>query len=126
MPLVKLHVSSHCLFSRKAFVREVRQALVDVLGIAPDHGHVILYESPVYFRATHESRSADFVFAEILMFDGRSDEMKRELFKRLNDVIRDRTGVPERDIIFVITEAGRKNWAVRGGVPVSDLDIGYL
>jgi 4-oxalocrotonate tautomerase family enzyme len=125
MPLVKLHVSSHCVFNRRALTREVRQALVEVLEIAPDHGHVVMYESPLFFRSAHETRSADFIFVEILMFAGRTKEIKQRLFKRLNDVIHDRTGVPERDIIFVITEADRDNWAARGGVPVSQLDIGY-
>ncbi len=125
MPLVKLHVSAHCAFNRRALTNEVRQALVEVLGIQPDHGHVIMYESPLFFRSAHETRSADFIFVEILMFAGRTDEMKERLFKRLNDIIRDRTGVPERDIIFAITEAERNNWAARGGVPISQLDIGY-
>lgn len=125
MPLVKLHISSHCLCNRKALVREVRTAVVETLGIPPDHGHVILYESPIHFRATHESRSVDFVFTEILMFSGRTDEIKRQLFKRVNDVVHTHTKVPEKDIIFVITEAERSNWAGRGGVPLSTLDIGY-
>jgi phenylpyruvate tautomerase PptA (4-oxalocrotonate tautomerase family) len=125
MPLVKLHVSSGCVFSRKALAREVRLAVVEVLGIAPDHGHVVLYESPLFSRSTHKSRSGDFIFVEILMFSGRTGAMKELLFRRLNDVIGGRTGVPERDILFVVTEADRDNWAARGGVPISRLDIGY-
>jgi phenylpyruvate tautomerase PptA (4-oxalocrotonate tautomerase family) len=125
VPFVKLHVSSRRIFSRKKLVQDVRLGLVETLGIKPDHGHVVLYQSWVSFRATDRSRSADFVFVEILMFAGRSDKMKARLFKRLNDIVRDRTGVPERDILFVITEADRNNWAGRGGVPISQLDIGY-
>jgi phenylpyruvate tautomerase PptA (4-oxalocrotonate tautomerase family) len=125
MPFVKLHIATHCLCNRKILVRDVRLALVDALGLPPDHGHVVLYDSPVHFRSTHESRSADFVFAEILMFAGRTEEIKKRLFKRLNDVIHTHTKVPEKDIIFVITEADRSNWAGRGGVPISTLDIGY-
>jgi phenylpyruvate tautomerase PptA (4-oxalocrotonate tautomerase family) len=125
MPLVKLHVSSRNVFRRGMLVKEVRLALVETLGIKPDHGHVILYESDIFFRATHKSRSSDFVFVEILMFTGRSDEMKARLFKRLNDIIHERTRVPETDILFVITEADRNNWAGRGGVPISQLEIGY-
>jgi phenylpyruvate tautomerase PptA (4-oxalocrotonate tautomerase family) len=125
MPFVKLHVSSGRLFSRRKLVRDVRLALVETMGIPADHGHVVLYESPSHFRSTHESRSAYFVFVEILMFAGRSDEIKGRLFRRLNDVIHDRTRVPERDILFVVTEADRSNWAARGGVPIPQLDIGY-
>ncbi len=125
MPFVKIHVSSGCIFSRRKLVRDIRLALVETLGISPDHGHVVLYESWVTSRSAHESRSASFVVAEILMFPGRTDEMKERLFKRLNEIIHGRTGVPERDILLVIVEAGRNNWAARGGVPISELDIGY-
>ncbi len=125
MPFVKIHVSSRCIFSRRKLVRDIRLALVETLGISPDHGHVILYESWVTSRSAHESRSANFVVVEILMFPGRTDEMKERLFKRLNEIIHGRTKVPERDILFVIVEADRNNWAVRGGVPISRLDIGY-
>jgi phenylpyruvate tautomerase PptA (4-oxalocrotonate tautomerase family) len=125
MPFVKLHVSSRCVFSRRALVREVRLALVETLGISPDHGHVVLYESSIFSRSTHESRNRDFVLAEIIMFPGRPDDMKERLFARLNEIIHGRTGVPEKDIVMVIVESERKNWAARGGVPISSLDIGY-
>ena len=125
MPFVKLHVSSRCIFSRRKLVRDVRLALVETLGISPDHGHVILYESDIFFRSTDKSRSSDFVFVEIIMFAGRNDQMKEDLFKRLNAIIHDRTRVPERDILLVIVESERNNWAARGGIPLSRLDLGY-
>jgi phenylpyruvate tautomerase PptA (4-oxalocrotonate tautomerase family) len=59
------------------------------------------------------------------MFSGRTDQMKEALFKRLNDIVHDHTGVPTRDILLVILETERKNWAGRGGIPVSKLDLGY-
>lgn len=124
MPFVKLHVSSRRLYSRRRLVTDVRRCLVETLGLPADHGHVVLSESRVSSRASGEGRSADFVFVEVLMFTGRSDEMKARLFKRLNDVIHERTGVPEGDILFVVTEADRNNWG-RGGVPISRLDLGY-
>jgi phenylpyruvate tautomerase PptA (4-oxalocrotonate tautomerase family) len=125
MPFAKLHVSSRRVFSRRVLVREIRLAIVETLGIAADHGHVVLYESSIFSRSTHESRSRDFVLVEILMFPGRTDDMKERLFKRLNEIIHGRTRVPEKDIVMVIVESGRKNWAARGGVPISSLDIGY-
>jgi phenylpyruvate tautomerase PptA (4-oxalocrotonate tautomerase family) len=125
MPFVKINVSSHSLFSRRKLVRDVRGALVETLGIKEDHGHVVLYETGPFSRSTHESRSRDFVFVEIFMFSGRDDRMKENLFRRLNEIIHGRTRVPERDILFVAVESERKNWAARGGVPISRLDLGY-
>ena len=47
MPLVKIHVSSDLADEVRANItEEVRNALVEVLRIDEEHGHVILYVSP--------------------------------------------------------------------------------
>ena len=125
MPVVKIHVSSEVKPSaRQPMVKDIRKALVDILGISDDHGHVILYESPLSSRCIHESRDSNFVFAEILMFSGRRDEMKEKLFRRLSELISKHTGVDGSDIILNIIETDRKNWA-KGGAPISKIDLGY-
>ncbi len=67
----------------------------------------------------------DFVFVELLMFSGRTDEMKEALYKRLSGVIERHTDVDNKDIIFNIIESEGKNWAGRGGVPMSKIDLQY-
>jgi phenylpyruvate tautomerase PptA (4-oxalocrotonate tautomerase family) len=126
MPLVKIHVSSDFdQDRRKPFVDDIREAIVETLGIKPDHGHVILYDAPVDSRSVHEGRDSNFVFFEILMFAGRTDETKEKLFKELSDIAERYTGVNNRDIIINIIETDRKEWAARGGIPLSKVDLGY-
>ena len=59
------------------------------------------------------------------MFPGRDDEMKEVLFARLHDIIARRTSVPPKDILFVIIESERKNWASSRGIPLTKVDLGY-
>ena len=99
--------------------------MIDILKIDPTHGHVVVYRSPRSQRSAHESRSIDFVITEMLMFSGRTDEMKEALFKALSGVIEKHTAVDKKDIIFNIIESDRKNWASRGGVPLSNVDLKY-
>ncbi len=126
MPLVKIHVSSSFdQGKRKPFVDEVRGALVETLDIKHEHGHVILYDAPLDCRSVHKSRDINFVFFEILMFSERTDDMKERLYKKLSDIAEKYTGVENRDILFNIVETTRKNWAARGGIPLSKVDLGY-
>lgn len=59
------------------------------------------------------------------MFSGRSDEIKEKLFRGLSDIINKHTGVDGKDILLNIIETDRNNWAIRGGVPISKIDLGY-
>jgi len=126
MPFVKIHVSSKMSISaRPLLVEEIRLALVEILKIDPTHGHVVLYDSPLDSRGIHESRDKNFVFVEILMFSGRSDEMKENLFKKLSKIVNKHVGIDEKEILINVIETDRKNWASRGGIPVSKMDLGY-
>jgi len=126
MPFVKVHIPSEIDKSAcSSMCKEIRQSLVNVLGISEDHGHVVAYESETTHRNVHESRDRNFVFVEILMFSGRTDEMKEKLFQRISDIVSRYTGVNEQEIILNIIESDRNNWAARGGVPFSRVDLEY-
>lgn len=63
-------------------LKQIRNVLVDTLGIDETHGHLILYETPINSREVHQTRDKRFIFVEIQMFAGRSDEKKEKLFKK--------------------------------------------
>jgi phenylpyruvate tautomerase PptA (4-oxalocrotonate tautomerase family) len=126
MPFFKIHLSDE--IARESLTQlagEARETMVDVLKIDPAHGHVVVYTTPRTQRSVHESRSIDFVFTEMLMFSGRTDEMKEALYAALSRVIEKHTGVDKVDILFNIIENDRKNWAARGGIPLSRVDLKY-
>jgi len=126
MPLVKLHVSDDLSGeSGERLLGEVLSIVRNTLSIAPEHGHAMLYSTGPARRACHESRDPRFVFVEIALFSGRSDEMKAELFRKISGAVHRHTGVDESDIVIYLVEADRSNWAGRGGVPFSTIHLGY-
>lgn len=126
MAFIKVHMSERSLEEAGSDLsEEIRRGFVETLGIRHEHGQVVLYGAPTHRRGVHESRNRNFIFVEILMFSGRSNQLKEELFRRLNSILHSHTGIGDRDIVFAVLEIDRNNWAIRGGVPMSKLDIGY-
>lgn len=126
MPFFKIHLSEEIAEKCALLLaQEVRETMVEILKIDPAHGHVVIYSSARSQRSAHESRDIDFVITEMLMFSGRTDEMKEALFAALSRLIEKHTGVDKVDIIFNIIESEGKNWAARGGVPLSKIDLKY-
>ncbi len=78
----------------------------------PDHFHVI------------PGTSENYVLVEISMFSGRSLEAKRALYKRIVERVTP-LGIDPSDITIVIHEIPAENWGIRGGVPASEVELGY-
>jgi len=112
VPFVKIHVSSSIeLSTREKIVKDVREALVNTIDIKFNHGYVVVYDSPLTSRCVHESRNNNFVIVEIIMFPGRSTDMKEKLFHCLTEIIKNHTGLKGEDILITIIESERDNWA---------------
>ena len=112
IPFVKIHIPSNIELSTRAkIVKEVREALVSTIDIKFNHGYVVIYDSPSPSRCVHESRNNNFVIVEIIMFPGRSGDMKEKLFHNLTKIIENHTGLKGEDILITIIESERDNWA---------------
>ena len=88
MPLVKLHVADD--LSRESgekLLSDIRSVLIDILSIDSEHGHAILYPAGSSHRACHPSRDGRFVFVEIALFSGRTDEVKAKLFRKVSETV---------------------------------------
>lgn len=58
------------------------------------------------------------------MFPGRSVEAKRNLYQAINKNLGD-LGIESSDIFIVLKEPPLDNWGIRGGVPASEVDLGF-
>lgn len=111
MPQVILHAASTIDQDSKAgLVRAVREAIPRVLGIDEMIGQVLLYETPPHRRAIHESRDGNFVVVEIMMYPGRTAEMKAKLANEILALVTKFTGVGAKDINVVIHEIPPENY----------------
>ena len=69
-------------------------------------------------------KSDRYTRVEITMFPGRSLDAKRHLYQA---IVRNlgSLGVPPNDVKIVLVEPPMENWGVRGGVPASEVDLGF-
>jgi phenylpyruvate tautomerase PptA (4-oxalocrotonate tautomerase family) len=69
-------------------------------------------------------RSERYTRVEIEMFSGRSIEAKRALY---GSVVQNLValGVPATEIKIILLEVPAQNWGLRGGLPASEIDLGF-
>ncbi len=77
------------------------------------------------FSLPYPHRHSDrYTLVEVTMFAGRSMDTKRRLY----DAIVQRLaglGVPSSDVLIVLHEPPMENWAVDGGTPATEVDVGF-
>lgn len=107
-------------------VGAVRDALSEALR-APEEDPLVRlaeYPSEQYTLPYPDRHSDRFALVEITMFAGRSIETKRRLYdavvRRLSAV-----GVPPANVLIVLHQPPMHDWAVDGGTPANEADIGF-
>ena len=61
---------------------------------------------------------------EISMFIGRSLQAKKELYRGIVSNLGN-LGVLASDVFIVLHEIPLENWGIRGGIPASEVDLGF-
>jgi len=125
MPLVRIEVC-------KNWKPEQVQAIIEAVYLAqrqalkvPEGDRQIRFieHRPEHFHVP-PGKTENFTLVEINIFAGRSIEAKRALYqaivKNLGSV-----GIAPSDIFIVLHEIALENWGIRGGVPASEVDLGF-
>ncbi len=111
---------------RAALVNAVRAALSEGLQTPEDDPAVRLSEyPPEQFSLPYPDRCSDrFTLVEVTMYAGRSMEAKRRLY---DAIVRRLVAldVPASDVLVVLHEPPMENWGVNGGIPASEVDVGF-
>lgn len=85
------------------------------------HRFLHLDKSDFYYP---EGRSDRYTIIEISMFEGRSVEAKKNLYRLLFRKIHDELGIAPLDVEITIFETPRHNWGIRGKAG-DELDLDY-
>ena len=111
---------------KKRLIEAVRTALSEALKAPADDPAVRLAEYPhEQFLLPYPDRHSDFyTLIEVTMFAGRSMDTKRRLYGAIVQKLA-ALGVPEDDVLIVLHEPTMENWAVSGGIPASEVDVGF-
>lgn len=115
MPQIIVH-SSIIIDSvnKKILLKEVRDAISNILDIPSNIGQVILYESVLENRLNHPDRDQNFIFVEVTMYPGRTSELKNKFANNIIQLIEQHTGISSIDINLVIHEICKENYI--GGI----------
>jgi len=125
MPLTRISAPRHLPHTQvKALADAAQEALVSACNVPPndlfqllarfDAGEMILDST---FGGV--SRSLDACIVEITFLQGRTDEQKRQLFKRLTQGAVE-AGFRPDDVMIALVENTRMDWSLGHGVAYAD------
>lgn len=125
MPFAKIEVRK----SRPAdeiadMIEAVYQAQREALKVPEDDRQIRYLEYKPEHFAVPPGKTENYTLVEIALFPGRSLEAKRNLYqsivRRFGDL-----GIDPADIFIMLNEPPLDNWGIRGGLPASEVDIGF-
>lgn len=126
----RLHASrsskAEPLREKKSLVEAVRAALSEALQAPRDDPTVRLAEYPrEQFSRPYPNRHSDrYTLVEVTIFAGRSLDTGRRLYDAIVQRLATE-GVPPNDVVIVLHEPPMENWAVNGGIPAAETDVGF-
>jgi phenylpyruvate tautomerase PptA (4-oxalocrotonate tautomerase family) len=117
---------------RKHYTREQEEGIIDAVHAAlmeglktPDWDRTIrlVVHEPHRF-ATPPKKDERYTLVDVDLFSGRSLEAKKALYRAL---VRNlgAFGIPADHVKVLLRESAAQNWGIRGGVPASEVDLGF-
>jgi phenylpyruvate tautomerase PptA (4-oxalocrotonate tautomerase family) len=125
MPLVRIEVRRSREPEEKRAICDAVHAAMKAALLIPEHDRHIRYieHAPEDFQVP-PGKTENYTLVEITLFKGRSIEAKRNLYQA---IVRNlgSLGIAPEDVFIVLIESPSENWGVRGGVPASEVDLGF-
>ena len=126
MPVVKISMrTGQQQEYKRALLDGVHSALVEAFQIPDSDRHQLLFELDTDHFEISEGKSDHFVLVEIIAFQGRSLDAKRNLYASIVRNFEQNPGISGDDILIIIHEPPMENWGVRGGKPANEVDLGF-
>ena len=105
---------------RQAILDGLYRALREALNVPEDDQFMTITEhEPANFRtgtAYGVARSENVVYIHIAVFDSRTAEQKKALFKRIAELLGNNPGIRPENVFISVLPAARENWSVGHGV----------
>ena len=105
---------------RQAIFDSLYRAMREALDVPEDDQFMTISEHDAanfrYGNAFGVSRSDDLVYIQITVFDTRTMEQKKALFRRIAQLLGDRPGIRPEDVFVNVLDAAKENWSVGHGL----------
>jgi 4-oxalocrotonate tautomerase len=105
---------------RQAIFDSLYRAMRESLGVPEGDEFMTISEHEAanfrYGAAFGIARSDDLVFIQITVFNTRTVEQKKALFRRIAELLGESPGIRAEDVFATIVEAAKENWSVGHGL----------
>ena len=105
---------------RQAIFDSLYRAMREALNVPQDDQFMIITEHDAanfrYGNAYGIVRSADIVYIQITVFNTRTVEQKKALFRRIAELLGERPGIRPEDVFVTVLDAAKENWSVGHGL----------
>jgi len=105
---------------RQAIFDGLYRAMREALNVPEDDQFMTISEHDAanfrYGNAFGITRSDDLVYIQITVFDTRTAEQKKALFRRIAQLLGDSPGIRPEDVFVNVLDAAKENWSVGHGL----------
>ena len=121
MPLLQISMRAGKPESyRQAIFDGLYRAMRETLNVPDDDQFMTITEHDAanfrYGSGYGVARSADVVYIHITVFDTRTVEQKKALFRRIAELLGESPGIRPQDVFVVVAGAAKENWSVGNGI----------
>jgi len=117
---------------RRRYTRQEEEAILDAVHAAmtsaikipaSDRTLRLIVHEPHRFAAP-PGKDERYTLVEIDLFSGRSLAAKKALYRAIVENLA-AFGIPADQVKVLLRESAAENWGIRGGVPASEVDLGF-
>ena len=105
---------------RQAIFDSLYRALRETLDVPEDDQFMTITEHDAanfrYGAAFGIDRSDDLVYIRITVFDTRTADQKKALFRRIAELLRESPGIRPQDVFVNVYATAKENWSVGSGL----------
>ena len=125
MPLVKVSLlKGRSKEEKKALLDGIHAALMDAFKIPENDRNQRIFEFELDNFDIPEGKTSNYTLIEIDVFPGRSLDAKRKFYQTTVQNLKE-LDIQPNDLLIVLKEPPLDNWGVRGGIPASEIDLGF-
>ena len=105
---------------RQAIFDGLYRAMRETLNVPEDDQFMTITEhDPANFRTGTGygvARSENVVYIQITVFDSRTPEQKKALYRRIAELLGENPGIRPEDVFVQVLNAPKENWSVGHGI----------
>lgn len=106
---------------RQAVIDSLYHALRDAMNVPEDDQFITIteHEAANFRYGAHYlgvKRTDDLLYIRVTVFNTRTTEQKKALYKRLTELLSQSPGVRPEDVFVNVMEAAKENWSLGNGV----------